>query len=310
MAQVPPTAPGTRASQASYRWKRDDESAAMLRSTIAVLKQSFQLFSANRAASRGAAIAFYAVTSVAPVLLMVIAVAGLVFGREAASGALFAQFRGLLGTQGADFLQRAVANASGNSGSIAAAAISIVTLIATASGVFLELEDALNAMWQARPEGGFVEMAVARLTSLGLVIALGFLLLVSLVVDAALQSLRAVINSYVPFGNAILLAISFVIVLGLMTLVFAAIFRYLPVRRLPWRDLFAGGFITALLFEIGKFLIGIYLGSRTADTSLGAAGALLGIFVWVYYSAQLLLFGAALTMARFEQRTAKGAKAP
>jgi len=142
------------------------------------------------------------------------------------------------------------------------------------------------------------------------VIALGFLLLVSLVVDAALQSLRAVINSYVPFGNAILLAISFVIVLGLMTLVFAAIFRYLPARRLPWRDLFAGGFITALLFEIGKFLIGIYLGSRTANTSLGAAGALLGIFVWVYYSAQLLLFGAALTMARFEQRTAKGAKAP
>jgi membrane protein len=93
-------------------------------------------------------------------------------------------------------------------------------------------------------------------------------------------------------------------------LVFAAIFRYLPARRLPWRDLFAGGFITALLFEIGKFLIGIYLGSRTANTSLGAAGALLGIFVWVYYSAQLLLFGAALTMARFEQRTAKGAKAP
>jgi membrane protein len=273
----------------------------MLRGTIAILKESFHLFSANRAASRGAAIAFYGVTSIAPVLLIIIAIAGLVFGREAASGALFAQFRGLMGAQGADFLQRAVANASGNSGNIAAAAISIVTLIATASGVFLELEDALNAMWQAHQEGGFIEMAKARITSLGLVFGLGFLLMVSLVVDAALRAMGAFINRCVPFGNAILLAVSFVIVLGLMTLLFAAIFRFVPARRLPWRDLFAGGFVTALLFEIGKFLIGMYLGSSTAGSSLGAAGALLGIFVWVYYSAQIFLLGAAFTWSHAEQ---------
>jgi membrane protein len=269
---------------------------------FAILKRSFQLFSTNRGASRGAAIAFYGVTSIAPVLLIVIAVAGLVFGREAASGALFTQFRAVIGAQAADFLQRAVANASGNSGNIAAAAISIATLIATASGVFLELEDALNAMWQARQEGGFIQMAIARITSFGLVIGLGFLLLVSLVVDAAVRVLAALIDRYVAFGNYILLAVSFLIVLGLMTLLFAAIFRFVPARRLPWRDLFAGGFVTALLFEIGKFVIGIYIGSSTARSSLGAAGALLGIFIWAYYSAQIFLLGAAFTYARAELR--------
>jgi membrane protein len=269
---------------------------------LAILKRSFQLFSTNRGASRGAAIAFYGVTSVAPVVLIIIAVAGLVFGRQAASGALFTQFRGVMGAQAADFLQRAVANASGNSGNIAAAAISIATLIATASGVFLELEDALNAMWQARQEGGFIQMAIARITSIGLVIGLGFLLLVSLVVDAAVRMLAAVIDRYVPSGNYILLAVSFLIVLGLMTLLFAAIFRFVPARRLPWRDLFAGGFVTALLFEIGKFVIGIYVGSSAARSSLGAAGALLGIFIWAYYSAQIFLLGAAFTYARAERR--------
>jgi membrane protein len=281
----------------------------MLRRVIAIFKQTFQLFSGNRGASRGAAIAFYGVTSIAPVLLIVIAVAGVVYGRQAASGALLAQFRGLVGAQGADFLQNSVASASGNSGNIAAAAISIVTLIATASGVFLELQDGINAMWQARQQGGFMEIAKSRITSLGLVIGLGVLLMVSLVVDAALRSLGAFINQFFPFGNAILLAVSFVILLALMTVLFAGIFRFVPARRLPWRDLFAGGLVTALLFEIGKFLIGIYIGSSTAKSSLGAAGALLAIFIWAYYSAQIFLLGAAFTWARAEQKAVKRADA-
>ncbi len=276
----------------------------MLRSTIAVLKESFRLFSGNRAASRGAAIAFYAVTSLAPVLLIVIAIAGLVFGREAASGALFGQFRSLLGSQGAAFLQRSIASASGTSANIVASAISIVTLIATASGVFLELEDALNAIWQTRQDGGFIAMAKARITSFGLVIGLGFLLMVSLVVDAALRAMGAIINRYLPFGDALLLALSFVVALVLMAILFAAIFRFVPARKLPWSDVFTGGAVTALLFEIGKFLIGFYLGSQSASSSLGAAGALLGILLWVYYSAQIFLFGAAFTRARAEGRSA------
>lgn len=263
-----------------------------------VLKNSFQLFSQNRAASRGAAIAFYSATSLAPVLLIVLAIAGIVFGQDAARGALFAQFRSLLGAQGAEFLQTSIANAAGHSADIIASIISIVTLIATASGVFLELEDALNAVFSAHAESGVAAMAKARLTSLGLVIALGFLLMVSLVADAALRALSGVIDRYFAFGDVLVLAVSFVVVLLIMTVLFGAIFHFLPSRRPPWHDAIMGGLFTAVLFEIGKFLIGMYLGSQSATSSLGAAGALLGILFWVYYSAQIFLFGAAFTKAR------------
>ena len=266
--------------------------------TISDLKAAFALFSAHRAASRGAAIAFYAVTSIAPLLVIALALAGLVFGREAASGALFGQFRGLLGPQGADFLQKMLASASGTSANYIASGISIITLIATASGVFLELEDALNALWQAEPKSGIVQMARQRITSLALVAGLGFLLIVSLVVDAGLRALGGVINSWLPFGDVLLLALSVVVALALMTVLFAAIFKFVPARRLPWRGLFVGAAVTAVLFEIGKFLIGMYLGSQSAASSLGAAGALLGILLWVYYSVQIFLFGAAFTRAR------------
>ena len=270
----------------------------MLRRATAVLKQSFHLFSVNRAASRGAAIAFYGVTSIAPVLVIVVAIAGAVFGREAATGALFGQFRSLLGAEGADFLQRSLASASGTSANIVAGAISIVTLIATASGVFLELEDALNAIWHAHAEGGLMAMARQRVTSLGLVAGLGFLLMVSLVIDAGLRTMGAVINRVLPFGEVLLLALSFLVALILIAVLFAAIFRFVPARRLSWRDALVGGLVTAALFEAGKFLIGMYLGSSGAKTSLGAAGALLGILLWAYYSAQIFLFGAAFTWAR------------
>jgi len=267
----------------------------MLRRAMFLIKESFRVFSGQRAASRGAAIAFYAVTSIAPVLLIVIAIAGLALGREAASGALFAQFSALLGSASADVMQRAVASASQKSAGIAASAISIVTLLATASGVFLELEDALNAIWDVQPHGGFLNMARARVTSLGLIVALGFLLMVSLVVDAALKGLSGIIDFYLPFGAMLLMAASFIIAFALIAILFAAIYKFLPAKPVAWRDVVLGGMVTALLFEIGKFLIGLYLGSSSAATSLGAAGALLGLLFWVYYSAQIFLFGAAFT---------------
>jgi membrane protein len=267
---------------------------------LSQLKSAFALFSVNRSASRGAAIAFYAVTSFAPVLLIVIAVAGLVFGREAASGLLFGQLRSVLGPAGADFLQKTLASASGTSANVIAGAIGLVTLIATASGVFLELEDALNALWQTEPRAGIVAMAKQRLTSLALVFGLGVLLLVSLAVDAGLHAMSSVIDAYLPFGNMLLMALNIIVALMLMTVLFAAIFKFVPARRPKWREILAGAAVTAVLFEIGKFLIGMYLGSRSAASSLGAAGALLGVLFWIYYSAQIFLFGAALTRARVE----------
>jgi membrane protein len=268
----------------------------VISATISLGKRAFGIFSKERAASRGAAIAFYTVTSMAPILVIVVAVAGLAFGDEAASGAIREQFSGLLGMEAADLLQRAIASASSTSGGITATIISVVTLLLGASGVFLELQDALNAMWQAKAREGLAGMARARLASLGLVIALGFLLIVSLVVDAGLKAFSGLL----PFGATLLMVLSVAVSVALLSALFAGVFKFLPATPVSWRDVIFGAIVTALLFEAGKFLIGMYLGSSTAVTSLGAAGALLGLLFWVYYSSQIFLFGAALTKARAE----------
>lgn len=278
----------------------------MFRRLLFLIRESFGVFMAQRAASRGAAIAFYTVTSVAPVLLIVIAIAGLAFGREAATGAIFAQFRGLLGAEAADLLQKIISSTSDAGTSIAASLISIATLLLSASGVFLELEDALNAIWESKPRGGLLNLARTRVISLGLVAALGFLLLVSLVVDAALKALGGFIDTYLPFGAALLLSISFIVSLALIALLFASIYKFLPAKKLAWRDVVFGAIVTAFLFQIGKFLIGLYLGSNAAASSLGAAGALLGLLFWVFYSAQIFIFGAALTKVHSQEPARNG----
>lgn len=266
----------------------------MISATISLGKRAFSIFAKERAASRGAAIAFYTVTSMAPILVIVVAVAGLFFGDEAARGAIREQFSGLLGADAADLLQQAIVSASSTSGGITATIVSGLTLLLGASGVFLELQDSLNAMWQAKAKEGLSGMARARLASLGLVIALGFLLIVSLVVDAGLKAM----SGFLPFGATLLLALSIVVSILLLAALFAGIFKFLPAAPVAWRDVRFGAIVTAILFEAGKFLIGMYLGSSAAVTSLGAAGALLALLFWVYYSAQIFLFGAALTKAR------------
>jgi len=259
-------------------------------------KTSFALWSKKRAASRGAAIAFYTVTSIAPIILLVIAIAGLVFGEAAARGAVFGQFNSLLGARSAGILQSAIAGAAGKGGSIAASVISVIILLLSVSGVFVELEDAVNDIWDAKVEGGVKGMAKARLTSLGLVIALGFVLIVSLVVEAALKAFMLM----VPFGAEVGLAASFLISFTLTSLMFSGILKFLPQKPVAWRDVWVGGVVTAVLFEIGKLLLGIYLGRSSTFSSLGVAGALIALLIWIYYSAQIFLFGAAFTRVHAE----------
>jgi membrane protein len=266
---------------------------------VTLLKGAYAIFSEKKAASHGAAIAFYTVTSIAPVVLIVIAVAGFVLGDEAARGAILAEFQSLLGPEGADFLQRSIASASDPRAGTVASLIGIATLILAASGVFLELRDSLNEIWDTRQDSGISTMLRARLGSLGLVLAMGFVLLVSLVIDAALSGFRNVINASLPFGAAILMGINFVVSLALISMIFAAIFKLLPSRSLAWRDVIFGAVVTGLLFQAGKVLIGLYLGTKTGDSSLGAAGALIALLFWVYYSAQIILFGASLARARY-----------
>jgi membrane protein len=278
---------------------------------ISLLRRGVDIFFAKNAPSRGAAIAFYAVTSIAPIILIVIAVAGSAFGEDAARGAIFSQFRTLLGSQGADLLERVIESAYAQRASFVATAIGVGTLILSASGVFVELEDALDDIWGVRYEGGILSGLVrARLLSLGLVAGLGFLLLVSLIVDAALSGFHDVVNRNWPFGASLLLGLNFLVTLFLVAVLFAAIYKLLPAKPLAWPYVIFGAGVTALLFQVGKLLIGLYLGAYGAASSLGAAGAILGLLLWVYYSAQIFLFGAALTKAHYDRSRMRHEKEP
>jgi membrane protein len=263
-----------------------------------LLKNTVLGFIDDEALSRGAAIAFYTVTSLAPVLLIVIAVSGLVFGEDASRGAVLGQLSGLMGRQAAEVLQAALASASAKSSGILASAIGISTLLATASGVFGEMQAALNRIWKAEPESETLSRLVrSRAASIGLVAALGFLLAASLVVSAGLTALGDSLSARLPFGQALLSVMDFVVSLGFLAVLFAAIFKVLPDRPIAWRDVLVGALITALLFTVGKSLIGWYLGSSAVASSYGAAGGLIVLFLWVYYSAQIFLLGAEFTKA-------------
>jgi membrane protein len=243
------------------------------------------------------AFAFYAVTSVAPVLLIVIAIAGLVFGQDAAQNAIIAQLTGLMGPQTAEVLQNAIASASGTSSSVIATIVGLMTLMITASGVFGEMQSTLNAIWKAQPTGltTVSRLLRARAASLGLVAALGFLLMVSLVASAALTAFGNHLNSILPIGNLLLPALHFAVSLLLISVLFTAIYKILPDRHLEWRDVVVGGVVTAILFNIGKSLIGWYIGSSAIASSYGAAGALIILLLWIYYSTQIFLLGAEFT---------------
>jgi len=260
-------------------------------------KQSIESFIADEALTRGAAIAFYTATSIGPVLFLVVAIAGLVFGEEASRGAIVEQLGGLMGHSSADFLQTAIQNAGkSRSAGITATIIGAVTLLITASGVFGEMQNTLNVMWEAEPKGTTViRWLRTRIASLGLVATIGFLLLVSLVVSALLSALSSYINAYLPFGHLILQSISFVISFCFITVLFGAIYKILPDRDIAWRDVLVGAAVTALLFTIGKLLISLYLGSSSVASSYGAAGSFIIVLLWIYYSAQIFLLGAEFT---------------
>jgi membrane protein len=263
---------------------------------VTLIKNTVLAFIDDEALTRGAAIAFYTVTSIAPVLLIVIAIAGLAFGQDAAQNALRGELSALMGEQTADVVQSAIANAAGKSSGTIATIIGVVTLLVTASGVFGEMQSALNVIWKVNPVGTTVSQVVrARAASLGLVAALGFVLMISLVVSAAITAFGKYLNSVLPFGRIILMVLNDAVSLALLSILFAAIYKVLPDRHLKWRDVILGAAVTAVLFTIGKSLIGLYIGSSAVASSYGAAGALIVLLLWVYYSAQIFLLGAEFT---------------
>jgi membrane protein len=201
-----------------------------------------------------------------------------------------------MGQQTAEVLQTAVASAASKSSGVMATTIGIITLMVTASGVFGEMQTALNAIWKAEPKGTTVSQLIrARAVSLGLVAALGFLLMVSLVVSTGLTAFGNYLDSILPFGTIILTVLNVVVSLMLISFLFAAIYKVLPDRDLEWGDVVVGAIVTAVLFTIGKSLISWYIGSSAVASSFGAAGALIVLLLWVYYTAQIFLLGAEFT---------------
>lgn len=270
-----------------------------LRDARRLLTEAFNNFYADRAATMGAAIAFYTIFSIAPLLILVVAMAGLAFGEEAAQGAIEQQLSDLVGAESAKAIQAAVASARDIGSGILATIIGLGTLLIGATTVFTELQSALNVIWRAPPrtESTVWQLLRVRLLSLSLIAGIGFLLLVSLVISALLSAFGSYIGRALPGWETVLDLLNFVISFAVTTMLFGLIYRILPDVWIAWRDVLFGAGITALLFTVGKYLIGLYIGQSATASSYGAAGAFIVVLIWVYYSAQIFLFGAEIAHA-------------
>ncbi len=274
----------------------------MFHSTWTLIKATVNGYIEDNALSRGAAIAYYTVFSLAPTLVIIVAITGLVFGETAAQGALSHQLEGLVGADAAVAIQGMVRSAWQSKSGWIATSIGLVTLLISATTVFGEMQSALNAIWRAEPKGTTVTRYLrVRAASLGLVATLGFLLMVSLVISATIAAMQTYLGGFLPEIALLIRVLNFVISFVLIAVLFAAIYKLLPDRQLRWRDVGMGAVVTALLFDIGKTLIGLYIGSTATASSFGAAGALAVVLLWVYYSSQIFLLGAEFTRAYAEQ---------
>jgi membrane protein len=268
-----------------------------------LLVKSWQEFNKDQAPRLGAALAYYTALSIAPLLILLIGIAGLVLGREAAEGQLFGELRNMVGSQGAGAVQEIVKNASKPSEGIMASVIGFLLLVFGASSVAGELKTSLNLIWN-RPintDAGIGDTVKERSTALVIVLGCGFLLLVSLAVSSAVAAAGTVVADSLPIPEVVMHVLNMLVSFVVITGVFAALFKYLPDVSIEWNDVFAGAAFTAALFTIGKFLIGMYLGKASVGSAYGAAGSLVILLVWVYYSAQIFFFGAEFTQVYSEE---------
>jgi membrane protein len=264
-----------------------------------LLKDTVTGFIDDEALSRGASIAYYTLFSIAPVLLVVVAIAGLVFGREAAEGAIVDQLSVMMGHQTAEALQAMIESAAKPREGTLATIVGIVVLIVATSGVFGEVQSAMNAIWktEAPPHSTLTRLMRARLASMGLVATCGFLLTVSLATSAALASLSIYLKYVFPDVQVVINVFDVVMSAALICGMFAAMFKVLPDTDIAWRDVIIGALASTILFEGGKYAIAFYIGKTNVASSYGAAGALIVLLVWIYYSSQIFLLGAEFSRA-------------
>jgi membrane protein len=262
-----------------------------------LLKETYTQWSAAKPFQLAAALAYYTLFSLAPLLLIAIAVAGLVFGREATEHQILTTFQGFVGPQGAEAIQDLLRSASTPESGILATVIGIVTLLIGAGGVVGQLQESLNTIWEveAKPGGELWGLLRTRFVSFAMIMGVGFLLLVSLLISAALAAMIQVMRGMLPGGEVLWHGLEFLVSLGLVTLLFALIYKVLPDVEIAWRNVWIGAGMTALLFTVGKFLLGLYLGQKGITSPYGAAGSLVLVLLWVYYSGLIFFFGAAFT---------------
>ena len=268
------------------------------REALGLLRQSFSDWQADNAPRLGAALSYYTLFSLAPLLIVAIAVAGFAFGKDAAQGRIVAELQGLVGPMGAQAVQELIKNSQRPEAGIFATIVGVVTLFLGATGVFVELKGALNLVWDVEsPSEGIWGMVRSRLWAFALVLAVGFLLLVSLLVSAAVAATDTILARFVSEPSVVLHAMNTILSLVVITVLFALIFKFLPDTEVLWSDVWIGAAFTSALFTLGKFLIGLYLGHSSVSSVYGAAGSIVVLMVWVYYAAQIFFFGAELTHA-------------
>ena len=257
----------------------------------------------------GASLAYYTLFAIAPVLLVATAIAGMVFGAEAVRGQIVGQLDHLVGRDGALAVQNLLEGASQRRAGIVATVLGSIAFVVAATGAFLELQAALNTIWRVKPKPGanLKVLLVDRLRSFGLVVAIGFLLMVSLAVTAALAALSGWLSRRSPSIPLVWSGVSVLVSLIVTTALFALLYRFLPDVRLHWRDVTTGAFVTAVLFTIGQQLIGLYLGQSSVASSYGTAGSIMVLLLWVFYSCQILLLGAEFTRVYAQRRGTKPA---
>ncbi|MCX7592193.1 MAG: YihY/virulence factor BrkB family protein [Fischerella sp.] len=268
-----------------------------LKTVWELFQETFSEWQKDKASRLAAALAYYTIFSIAPLLIIVIAIAGAVFGEAAATDAIFNQLQGLIGSEGAKVIQNAIENASQPRAGTIASLISIFVLIFGATGLFTELQDSLNTIWEVQPKPGKLvkNMVRQRFLSFAMILAIGFLLLVSLVISAVLQGVINYFSHLLPGVDALWQLANFILGFAIATLLFGLIFKVLPDAKITWKDVLIGAAITSLLFSLGRYALGHYLGNATFGSTYGAAGSIVVILVWVYYAAQILFFGAEFT---------------
>ncbi|HEX8230373.1 MAG TPA: YihY/virulence factor BrkB family protein [Chloroflexia bacterium] len=266
-------------------------------SLLGLVKETFQDWAQDKASRLGAALAYYAIFSIGPMLVVVVAIAGFVFGEAAASGQIQGTLGQVLGPTNAEFVEALVQSASQPTAGTIASVIGTGTLLLGAMGIFNQLKDALNTIWEVEPApgGGIMAALTKNFLSFGMLLGVGFLLLVSLVINALLSTLGPFLSESLPGGALLWNAVNYVVTLAVISVMFALIFKFVPDIEVGWKEVLIGGAVTALLFLLGQIALGIYLSLGNVGSAFGAAASLVVVLVWIYYSAQILFLGAEFT---------------